>query len=210
MDILKTIISLFAIVNPIGAVPVFMSITAGRSATTRAKMARMAALAVLCLLVGSIFLGGRILLFFGISISAFRVAGGVLLLLMAIAMLQASPSATRYTPEETADAEDREGAAVVPIAMPLLAGPGSISTAVLWSEQCRNLGDKGVLVLASLVVAVSVWVSLVLADRIGQRLGRTGINVLTRLMGLLLAAIAIEFVVDGLGQLLPGLAAPKT
>jgi multiple antibiotic resistance protein len=210
MDILKTIVSLFAIVDPIGAVPIFMSITAGRSAASRAKMARMAALAVLCLLVGSIFLGGRILTFFGISISAFRVAGGILLLLMAIAMLQAAPSATRSTPEETADAEEREGAAVVPIAMPLLAGPGSISTAVLWSEQCHSMWDKGILVLASLVIAASVLVSLLLANRIGRRLGRTGINVLTRLMGLLLAAIAVEFVVDGLGQLLPGLAVPRT
>lgn len=204
----KTVISLFAIVNPIGAVPAFLAIASGATDREKRRMAAVASVAVLLLLVGAVFVGGHILRFFGISMASFRVAGGLLLLLMAIAMLHARSGIPFGLPDAATGEfdEDKTGIAVVPVAMPLLAGPGSISTTVLYAHQCRSWTDRLLLVLATLVVAVAVWLCLRLAGMIGRRLGRTGVRIFTRLMGLFLAAIAVEFMVKGLLELLPGLA----
>jgi multiple antibiotic resistance protein len=204
----KTFISLVAIVNPPGAIPTFLTITGRASSEEKHRMAGHAPIAVGCLLVGGVLAGQQVLGFFGITMASFRVAGGILLLLMAIAMLHGQAGGGARTSEEDQAASDRAGIAVVPLALPLLAGPGSISTVVLYSQQCGNWGDKLLLIAASLLVAVAVWVNLRLASRIAAKIGVTGIRVFTRLMGLFLAAIAVEFMVDGLMELLPGLARP--
>jgi multiple antibiotic resistance protein len=157
-------------------------------------------------LVGAVFLGEPLLDVFGISIASFRVGGGILLLLMAIAMLQALPSRVQQAPEEAKEAEEKEHVAVVPLAIPLLAGPGAMSTVIIYAHQAATWFDTLFLILASLFVAGTVWVALALANSIGTALGKTGVNIVTRLMGLILAAIAVEFITQGLAQLLPGLA----
>jgi multiple antibiotic resistance protein len=197
--------ALFVIVNPIGAIPLFIMYTRGQSITERQITARTTATAVAVVLVLSIFLGDYVLQFFGIGIPSFRVGGGILILLMAISMLNAQQGGARYTPEEGREGEEKDNIAVVPLAIPLLAGPGAISTTIIYAHKVQGVIDVAVLVIAALLVALSVAVALHLADSIANRLGRTGINIVTRIMGLILAAVAIEFMADGLIQLFPKL-----
>jgi multiple antibiotic resistance protein len=197
--------ALFVIVNPIGAIPLFIMYTRGQSITERQITARTTATAVAVVLVLSIFLGDYVLQFFGIGIPSFRVGGGILILLMAISMLNAQQGGARYTPEEGREGEEKDNIAVVPLAIPLLAGPGAISTTIIYAHKVQGVIDVAILVIAALLVALSVAVALHLADSIANRLGRTGINIVTRIMGLILAAVAIEFMADGLIQLFPKL-----
>jgi multiple antibiotic resistance protein len=198
--------ALFVIVNPIGAIPLFITYTRNQTAAERRVTARTAAFAVAIVLVVSIFLGDMVLDFFGIGLPAFRVGGGILILLMAIAMLNAQQGGARYTQEEGREGELKDNIAVVPLAIPILAGPGAISTTIIYAHKAHTLIDITALVGAALLVAASVATALYLADQIAERLGRTGINVATRIMGLILSAVAIEFIADGLIQLFPKLA----
>lgn len=197
--------ALFVIVNPIGAIPLFIMYTRGQSIAERQITARTTATAVAVVLVLSIFLGDYVLQFFGIGIPSFRVGGGILILLMAISMLNAQQGGARYTPEEGREGEEKDNIAVVPLAIPLLAGPGAISTTIIYAHKVQGVIDVAILVIAALLVALSVAVALHLAESIANRLGRTGINIVTRIMGLILAAVAIEFMADGLIQLFPKL-----
>lgn len=205
----KLLTTLFVIVDPLAAIPIFLSLTSDQSATARNRSARVTASTVAVVLIVTIMVGEPLLRFFGVSLASFRVGGGILLLLMAIAMLQARHSRIQQAPEETKEAEEKESAAVVPLAIPLLAGPGAISTVIIYSHKATTWFDILVLMLASLVVAGVVWIALRLASVIGATLGKTGINIVTRLMGLILAAVAVEFIAAGVGQLLPGLAVGK-
>lgn len=197
---------LFVIADPIGAVPLFITLTTNQGEHEKRRTAKVAAATVAIVLVLSIFVGQPMLTFFGISVSSFRVGGGILILLMALAMMQARPSGTQRTPEETEEASAKDEVAVVPLGIPLIAGPGAISTMIIYAHQAMGWFDSVFLVLESVLVAASVWFALNLADPISKLLGKTGINIVIRLFGLILAAVAVEFIAGGLGQLLPGLA----
>jgi multiple antibiotic resistance protein len=203
--LIKIGIALFAIVNPIGGVPVLLSATEGWSNADRARTVRTIALTVFMVLTASVFLGDQILMFFGISIPSFQVGGGILLLLMAISMMHAKQSGARQTPEEAQVAADREAVAVVPLSIPLLAGPGAISSMIIAADQSGSLWGHVLLIGPVAVVSLLVWMILMLSVGIAHRLGTIGINIVTRLMGLILAAMAIEFMARGLGSLFPGL-----
>lgn len=205
-DYIHILTALFVITNPIGAIPLFISFTRDQSPRGRQRTARNAATAVAVILVLSVFLGEPLLRFFGIGVPSFRVGGGILILLMAIAMLQGQPGETRHSREESADPEEKESIAVVPLAVPILAGPGAISTTIVYAHRAQTVWDFAFLVFAALLVAASVWIALSLAEPIASRLGRYGINVTTRVMGLILAAVAVEFIAGGLVQLFPKLA----
>ena len=196
---------LFAIMNPISAVPLYLTFTENL-ASERKKIAKQTALAVSVILLVSLFLGGHILALFSISIDAFRVAGGILLLFVAFNMLQARVGRTRHTPEEDEEAMDSSSVAVVPLALPLLAGPGAISTIILFGSRIEDNTGMGILSLICVLIGLSIWIILHLAPQIGKRLSQTGMNITTRVMGLILASMAIEFIVGGLRNLLPGLA----
>lgn len=198
--------ALFVIVNPIGAIPLFITYTQGQSLPERRHTAHVTAIAVAIVLVLSIFIGDYFLRFFGIGIPSFRVGGGILVLLMAIAMLNARQGGARYTKEEGREGEEKDNIAVVPLAIPLLAGPGAISATIIYAHKAHNAMDVTVLIIAALLVSGGVAIALHLADSIASRLGRTGINIITRIMGLILAAVAVEFIADGLVQLFPKLA----
>jgi len=200
----KVGIALFAIVNPIGTVPIYVTATEGWSAIDRARTVRIIALTVFTVLTVAIFVGDRILEFFGISIPSFQVGGGILLLLMAISMMHGKALSDRQTVEEAQASIDREAVAIVPLSIPLLAGPGAISSIIITAEQSGGFWGHLALVLPVLVVAASVWAILGLSMAIANRLGAVGIIIVTRLMGLILAAMAIEFMTQGLGSLFPG------
>jgi multiple antibiotic resistance protein len=186
--------AMFVIANPIGALPIFISLTTNYTEPERRRTAEVASITVAVVLVISIFLGEPLLHFFGISLPSFRVAGEILILLTAIAMLQAKTSPTHNTAEETEEAAEKDGIAVVPLGIPLVAGPGAISTIIIFEHQAIGWLDTSFLILICIAVAITVWVSLLLAGPIRRFLGKTGINIVTRILGILLAAVAIEFI----------------
>jgi multiple antibiotic resistance protein len=208
-EYLKIFTALLAIVNPIGAIPLFISLTNNLGQQERYRTALIAAITTAAVLAGACLFGDNVLRLFGVSIASFRVGGGILLLLMAISMFHAEQSRSRQTPEEAVEAEERTGVAVVPLAIPLLSGPGAISTMIIYTTQGKGPVHIAIMIGVSLLLAAIVWVSLRLAIPIGGVLGRTGINIATRLMSLLLAAIAVEFIAGGIVQLLPGLLTPR-
>jgi multiple antibiotic resistance protein len=204
-DYLRMFVGLFAIINPIGAIPLYLSFT-DNIQPERKKVARTAAVAVAIIITVTMVIGLQILNFFSISVDAFRVAGGILLMSIAFSMLEAKRGRVRHTPEEDEEAMDSSSVAVVPLALPLLVGPGAISTVILFSNQASALDDKFALFIIGLLIALTVWIILHLAPYIGNRISKTSMNILTRVMGLILAAMSVEFVVTGLRNLLPGLA----
>ena len=202
----KAMIGVLAIVNPLGAIPIFLSLSTDRTPVQCRQIARRSAFSVAIVLILSVWAGDTILGFFGIGIPAFRAGGGLLILLMAVSMLHARQSHTRQSPEEADEAGGKENIAVVPLAIPLMAGPGAISLVIVDAHEAANWSDRLILSAGIAAVAVSVWLALRLATPIGNRLGITGLNIATRVMGLLLAAIGIQMLAAGLIKLLPGLA----
>ena len=207
-QLFKITVALLAIVNPFGGIPIFISATQGWSARDRARTSRTVAFTVFGVLALAGFFGDRLLEFFNVSIGSFMVGGGILLLLLAISMLQAKESPIRQTQEEVVEAADREAVGVVPLGIPLLAGPGAISSMIIAANQFRHGDFLGhvMLVIPVTVAALAVWGTFLLSNRISRRLGKTGINIVTRLMGLILAAMAVEFIARGLVELFPNLA----
>lgn len=203
---IKIFTTLLAIVNPLSVIPIFISLTGGSAEPERRRIARTTSIAVAVVLITATLLGKPLLNFFGVSIASFKVGGGILVLIMAIAMMQARPTQSRQTPEEAEEAEEKESIAVVPIAVPLLAGPGAISTVIIYADVSFQPLHIGLIIVSVLLIALLTWAALKVAIPIRKLLSKTAINIATRLMGLLLAAISIEFIAGGLSQLLPGLA----
>ncbi len=201
----KVAVSLFAIVNPIGSVPIFISATDGWHDEDRDKTARTVAFTVFIVLAVSAFLGDQILNFFGISIPSFQIGGGVLLMLIAISMMHGKQSGTRQTPEEARTLAEREVIAIVPLSIPLLAGPGAISSMIIAAQQNSSIIGHISLIIPIFVISIIIWTVLRLSVRISRKLGTIGINIVTRLMGLILAAMAVEFIAHGLMGLFPQL-----
>lgn len=201
----RMFVGLLAIVSPIGVVPLYLSFTENIK-RRRSAVARTTAFSVALIFTVTMLLGQTLLSFFSISVDAFRVAGGILLMSIAFGMLQAKINRTGHTPEEDEDAVDSASVAVVPLAMPLLAGPGAMSTIILFSNQLQGPMDYAALFIACQLVALLIWAILHFAPQIGDRMSQTSMNVTTRVMGLILAAMSVEFIVGGLRNLLPGLA----
>lgn len=193
----KSFLALLVIVDPVAVVPLFLVMTAGDDAAQRRRMAARAAVVAGTALAIFAAVGDAIFLFLGISLGAFRIAGGVLLFLLAVDMLLAKASRQRTTPEETAEGTHKPDVSVFPLAIPMLAGPGSITVVMMSRATATTLVETAMVFVAIAVVAVVSWLVLREAGRIERRLGQTGMNVLHRVFGLLLAAIAAQFVVDG-------------
>lgn len=201
----KLLIALLAIVNPIGAVPIFVALTSGSSEAERKRIARIVVIAVLTILYVALLFGDWLLTFFGITIHSFSVGGGILILLMAVAMLQARISPMSQTAAEAREGEAKEQVAVVPLAMPLLAGPGAISTVILHAHSDPRASHYLAVGLDILLLGAVLWAVFQLIPWISRHISQTGINIFTRIMGLILAAIAVEFIATGLKGLFPAL-----
>jgi multiple antibiotic resistance protein len=197
-------VSLFSVVNPFSSIPTFVGLTGHVPARERRRMVGQTAVAVFLILAISYLTGQGLLRFFSISVPSLRVAGGLVILGMAWSMLHAKISGTKQTPEEAEESAGRPAIAVVPMAMPLLAGPGAISLMIIAAGRATGLGDHALVLLAAALLALSVWVVLQAAAPIAHALGTTGMNVATRFMGLILAALAIEFITSGLAEIFPG------
>ena len=198
---LVTFTSVLFIVDPIAVVPTYLVITQGQTPAQRRVTARRACIAAMILLVTFAAIGRAIFELFGITMPAFRIAGGLILWLVAMDMLHGSRSTQEGT-AEISEATAKEDVAVTPLAMPMLAGPGAISTVMVLSGQARTTPQK-VVVYGSILLALFIaCVTLRAAERLVLRMGQTGIRVMTRLMGLLLAAIAVQFVITGVREAL--------
>lgn len=201
----KFFLALLVIVNPIGAVPLFVSMTALDTAEERKRIARVASISVAIVLVVAALGGEPLLSLFGITIASFKVGGAILILLLAISMMHAMPTGEKQTPEEAKEAVDKESIAVVPLAIPLLSGPGAISTTIIYATERSSSAHISGIIVCCLLASLVTWIALRAATPVSQWLGKTGVNIAIRLMGLLLAAVAVEIFASGLLVLLPGL-----
>ena len=203
----KPLVALLAIVNPLAIVPFFIHYTQGFSENQRKDTVRTAALSAFCVIAVCAVLGLQILEFFSISLPSFQVGGGMLLLISAMNMLNAQPAEAKPITNEFDEGAEKAATgssiAVVPLTIPLLTGPAAMSTVVIYADRAETIWQHAALVGYGVVIAAATFVCFSLADPIARILGKTGINVMTRLMGLILAALAVEVMADGLGKLFP-------
>src|SRR5215510_5372621 len=199
----KLLVALWALINPLGAIPIFLGLTEPYPAA-RQHIGSVAAVAVGAILIAFVFVGQAVLQVFGIHIPSFRIAGGLLLLSVAFAMIHTSDAETPEALQDEPEATTHDSVAVVPLATPILAGPGAISAVLLYAHKSTSLSHYMLICAIIVAVAASIWVVLRLAPIIASLIGRTGVRIFTQIMGLLIAAIAIEFITQGLAAIFPG------
>ena len=195
--------AVFFIVDPLAVVPVYLAITQSETEAQKAATAWRAALTSGLTLAVFAAAGGLIFKMFGISLPAFKIAGGVLCFLVALDMMQARPSRTRSTPEEEQESVDKADVAIIPLAIPLLSGPGAIATVMVLVSKTRGPLEYAMVFMAIALTTFATWLTLRGAGWIERRLSKTFINVLMRVMGLILAAIAVEFILTGIHEAFP-------
>lgn len=209
MDFIKPLVTLLAVVNPLAIVPFFIHYTQGFTPAQRQRTILTASFTAFIVIAASALLGLQLLEFFGISLASFQVGGGMLLLISSMNMLNAQPAEaktqTRELEEGAAKAAMGASIAVVPLTIPLLTGPATMSTVVIYAERAHTFWQLMVLVSYGVVIGLATALCFALADPIARVLGSTGIKVMTRLMGLILAALAVEVMASGLLKLFPGL-----
>lgn len=198
----KFLIAILAIANPIGIIPVFLALTSDETASQRVKIGKIVVTATASILLITLFFGELVLVIFGISVHSFQVGGGIMILLMAISMLHTSHSTIRQN-RNTVERHNSESIAVVPLAMPLLAGPGAISTVIINASKGTGPAHYSLLATDIILLSVVLWLIFKIMPLIAERISAVGINISTRIMGLILAAIAVEFIANGLKGLFP-------
>jgi multiple antibiotic resistance protein len=199
---LQILLTSLIVIDPLGAVPLFISLTADFSPAQKRKTIKTAVLTSLIVLAVFILCGRYILRYFGIQPGAFYVAGGILFFLIAIDMLFGQPKRTRTSSEEEPDEEAHNSIAVFPLAIPYIAGPGMITTIMLYSAGSYALIPTTLMLFAAVIISLAaMWLSLSASSLILKWLGKTGVSVIERMMGLLLSGLAVQFVYDGLSKL---------
>jgi multiple antibiotic resistance protein len=193
--IIKTTIALIAIVDPIGCLPLFLSLTGQHKKINKKNVVKMTAITVFIILVTSLFLGDKILNMFGISMPSFQICGGILLLIMAISMMLGKHQVIESSQNGKSD---KDLIAFVPLSIPLLAGPGAMSNMIIAAHQAPNLINQSFLILPCLAVSLLIWLTLSFAENISRVIGAIGTKIITRVMGLLLGSMAIEFITRGI------------
>ncbi len=201
----RLITALLVILDPFAAIPIFLAFTKEYSTHERARVGSITAFTVALVLVISAVAGETLLRWMGTSLASFRVGGGIVLLLMSLSLLRGQPDLVRATPTESQEALSKSSIAVVPLAIPLLAGPGAISTVIIAMHRSDAEFHWLLVIVCILLVSAVLWVVLRLASRISSVLGTIGLNIINRLFGLILAAIAVEIMANGMKQLFPGL-----
>jgi multiple antibiotic resistance protein len=194
--------SIFFLVDPFAALPTFLAVTAGADAQRRRKMAWKASVTAMVVLSAFAVAGQYIFRMFGITLPAFEIAGGVILLLIGLDMLEAKRSPTQESSEEAAEAALKEDAGIVPLGIPMLAGPGSITSVMVLVGQAQGEWTKMVAILVSIFITASIcYLVLGNSDRVARAMGETGVRILVRIMGLLLVALAVQYFVNGMVDL---------
>ncbi|MEQ9619543.1 MAG: MarC family protein [Deltaproteobacteria bacterium] len=197
-------VAMLAITNPIGNLAIFAGLTGDKTAEEKKKTAFVAGLAILIILIIVTWSGELILKAFGINIAAFETAGGLIIALIGLSMLHAKTSGIHHSPEEHEEAKTKDSVAVVPIAIPIVAGPGAITTIVVQVQKSGTIEDKIVITVVSIAISLLLWLCFYFSGPVSRLLGVTGINIVTRIMGIILAAIAFQMLASGLRTLFPG------
>jgi multiple antibiotic resistance protein len=193
--------SIFFLVDPFAALPTFLAVTAGVDAQRRRKMAWKASVTALVVLSAFAVAGQYIFRMFGITLPAFEIAGGVILLLIGLDMLEAKRSLTQESREEAAEAALKEDAGIVPLGIPMLAGPGAITSVMVLVGQAQTRWQMMAILVSIFITAAICYVVLGNSDRVARALGETGVRILVRIMGLLLVALAVQYFVNGMADL---------
>lgn len=201
--ILQIFSGFLAIMNPIGNIPVFISLVEEFDFSTKRRIAKKAALTAFFIVALFVLMGNIIFRFFGITLPAFRIAGGILVFLIAYHLLRGKPSRQHHPGEEEHEGDDPDSLAVTPLGTPILAGPGTITTAMSFVGSRENVKDILLVLLVFGVVCFFTYTCFVYGEAIFERLGRTRIGVITRLMGLILAVIAVQMCLEGLKEAFP-------
>ncbi|MDD0853196.1 MarC family protein [Halobacteriovorax sp. GB3] len=202
-ETLKFMITLITIINPIGVIPIFLSLTESFSQNHVKSVAKTCAIAVATTLALSTVFGQNILTFFGISIASFTIGGGVLLFSMAFSMIKAAPSKAKISKSEMENFESRSDLGVVPLAIPILAGPGAISTSIIHAKELSDFSSWVGTVVVILVLSFAIYLILRSSRELGRKLGMVGMSVLTRVFGIILLAISIEMITGGIKDIFP-------
>jgi multiple antibiotic resistance protein len=195
-ELLRAIVGIFVIVDPIGSVGIFLAVTNGFSKIKKEKAARFAGITVAAVLVVAALMGQAILDLFGIRLAAFSVAGGILFLILAVEMIRGEGVSQFHKLNERS--EQLPAAAIVPLGVPLMAGPGAISTVILASPGSANWFETAILISSIAVLGLVTWLCFSYAQHIGKLIGDIGIQLISRIMGLILAALAVEYMVKGI------------
>ncbi len=209
-QIVKIILAFLVLINPFSALTLFLDLTRGYSSADRRRFARISSLTVFITVLFFTLAGELLLRALGISIGSFQVAGGILVLLIAINMMNGEGNPVKPD-QENVDFDDSvesigsTAAAVVPLAIPMMVGPGGISTVIIYSAQVTDWHQKLAIIIAGLMISVFCYLALTAAARISRILGDTGLNIISRIMGMLLAAVSIEILVSGLRTIFPQL-----
>ncbi|MFV1988112.1 MAG: MarC family protein [Gemmatimonadota bacterium] len=199
-------ITILTIVNPIGTLALFAALVGERPMSEQKAIARSSAFATGIIMIVLTWVGAAILAFFGVTAAGLQAAGGIILVLMGLSMLSSTPTRLKHTPAERQAAQESDSIAVVPMAIPITIGPGAITTIILATQQLPTVLDRIVLSAIGVGIGLIMWVSLHFAGPVSKRLGVTGVRIVTRIMGLLLAALAMQMLAEGLKGLMPGLA----
>ncbi len=198
-------ITLLTITNPLGAMALFSALVSDRSTREQKAIARQVGVAVAVIIVVVTWAGAQILDFFGVVPAGLQAAGGIILILMGMSMMSSQTPRQKSTKKEQEAASHQESVGVVPLAMPITIGPGAITTVIIGTQALPSAKDRLVLSGIGVALAIIVWVTLHSSGYLVKVIGPAGIGVVTRIMGLLLAAIAFQMLAEGLGELLPGL-----
>ena len=196
--------SLITLVDPIGFAPVYLSLVDGMSRVEKKRVAKKGTITALMVLISFWLLGRVIFSVFGITVHAFRIAGGILFFKVGMEMLEAKISRRRSTPAEEAEAGEKEDIGYTPIGIPLIAGPGAITSVMILSAEATDHLHKGMLLLAIILVMTITYITFIMADKLTQRFGRTGLRIMQRIMGLILMVMAVQFIINGLDPLIKG------
>lgn len=209
-EIIKIILAFMVLINPFGSLTLFLDSTHGYSLNNRRKVARIACLTIFITISFFTLAGETLLKALGISIGSFQLAGGILVFLIALNMMNGEgnpvkPDQENFDVDHLQGAPPTMAAAVVPIAIPMMIGPGGISTVIIYSSQVTGILQVSAILIAGLFISLFCYVALMAAGRISRLLGDTGLDIMSRIMGMLLAAVSIEIIVNGLRTLFPDL-----
>lgn len=202
-DTMKFSITLLSVLNPLGIIPIFINITQKSSATQINKISNSCSFAVMVTILVSLVAGQKVLEFFGISIASFTIGGGILIFTMAFSMISAHSSEAKINEEEINHIQDLRELGIVPLAIPLLSGPGAISTSIIHAKDFTTSYHWIGAILSILILGLIVKLTLSSSKKIGEKIGTIGLNVMTRVMGIILLAISIEMIIGGIKEILP-------
>lgn len=204
-DTVKFLVAMIIMMNPLGSLSIFLQLTNKFPVIYQRKTAIKCGLSITIIMVATIWFGTQLLELMGITISSFRFAGGIILLLTGLSMLQSKESPISHTPEDDVAAEERSSIAIVPLALPIIIGPGSISTLVIEASDYPNFIYKAWLSLLCVLLAFSMFIILYFGAVIGRFVGESVMKVITRIMGMIIMAIAVGMLANGLTGLIPAL-----